>query len=448
MAIRDYISCGVEPIEQVLMPFQVFFRSQSTSGILLILGAAAALVWANSPWADSYMALWQTPFTVGFGAATLSKPVILWVNDGLMALFFFVVGLEIKREFLVGELSTRSHAVLPIAAAIGGMVVPASIFALVNMGEASISGWGIPMATDIAFALGILALLGDRVPYQIKIFLTAVAIVDDIGAILVIALFYTADISFAMLLAGAVCLALAFVGNRLGVRSPFFYALTGCLLWFFVLKSGVHSTVAGVLMAFAIPSRTRCDAEAFSFNATRLLDDYRESVESDGSVLTNQHMHSVLLSMQHVVTRAQTPLQRLEHALHPLVDLLIMPIFALANAGVVLSGGIDAQAVPAALGTAIGLVLGKPIGIVLMVMLVIRFSEGYPRGVTLKHFIGAGMLGGIGFTMSLFIATLAFGNSPELLTGAKTAILGASLAAGVGGFLVLRTAPRREPPES
>lgn len=448
MAIRDFVACGVEPIEQALMPFQEFFRSKTTSGVLLIVSALTALVWANSPWAASYDGLWQTEFTVGFGAAALSKPVILWVNDGLMALFFFVVGLEIKREFLVGELSSRSQAVLPIAAAIGGMVVPASLFALVNLGEPSLAGWGIPMATDIAFALGILALLGDRVPYQIKIFLTAVAIVDDIGSILVIALFYTADISFPMLGAGAACLALAFAANRMGVRSPVFYALAGCLLWFFVLKSGVHSTVAGVLMALAIPARTRCDAEAFSGNAARVLRDYREAAEPGESVLTNEDMHSALLSMQRIVARAQTPLQRLEHGLHPLVDYIIMPLFALANAGVALSGGIQAPAVPAALGTALGLVLGKPAGIVLMVLLVIRFSEGYPRGVTLRHFVGAGMLGGIGFTMSLFIATLAFGRDPVLLAGAKTAVLGASLAAGLGGFLVLRGVPRSGSPKA
>ncbi|MGE4195367.1 MAG: Na+/H+ antiporter NhaA [Pseudodesulfovibrio sp.] len=444
MAIRDFITCGVEPIEQVLMPFQVFFRSKSTSGILLIIGALAALVWANSPWAGSYEALWSTEFSVGFGAAALSKPIILWVNDGLMALFFFVVGLEIKREFKVGELSTRSQAVLPIAAAIGGMVVPASIYAVFNQGLPSISGWGVPMATDIAFALGILALLGDRVPYQIKIFLTAVAIVDDIGSILVIALFYTADISGWMLLGAAIMLGVAFVGNRMGVRTPLFYALVGCVVWLLVLKSGVHSTVAGVLMAFTIPARTRCDAEAFSANAVRLLEDYNKAIEPGSSVLANPTMHSALVSMQQIVVRAQTPLQRLEHGLHPLVDFVIMPIFALANAGVSLSGGLAPGGAPVALGTVLGLVLGKPVGIVLMVLLIVRFSAGYPHGTTLRHFVGAGLLGGIGFTMSLFIATLAFVGSPGLLASAKTAILGASLLAGVAGYLVLRTA---QPPE-
>jgi NhaA family Na+:H+ antiporter len=217
-------------------------------------------------------------------------------------------------------------------------------------------------------------------------------------------------------------------------------------LWFFVLKSGVHSTVAGVLMAFAIPARTRCEAGAYSINAARVLDDYREAAGPEESVLTNQDMHSALLAMHYITTRAQTPLQRLVHELHPLVDYVIMPVFALANAGVALSGGIPMEAAPAALGTALGLVLGKPVGIVLMILLIVSMSEGYPRGVTLRHFVGAGLLGGIGFTMSLFIANLAFGRTPEFLAGAKTAVLGASVIAGAAGYLVLRSAPPPERP--
>nr|WP_321259600.1 Na+/H+ antiporter NhaA [uncultured Pseudodesulfovibrio sp.] len=445
MAIKELMVCGLEPIEQVLLPFQVFFKSKATGGILLIICAAVALLWANSPWADTYVALWNTKFTVGFGYATLSKPVILWVNDGLMALFFFVVGLEIKREFMVGELSTRSQAVLPIAAAIGGMIVPASIYIIINWGTDSASGWAIPMATDIAFALGILSLLGDRIPYQIKIFLTAVAIVDDLGGILVIALFYTSDISFWLLLTAAAFLLVAFAGNRMGIRSPAFYAAVGVVVWLTVLKSGVHSTVAGVLMAFMIPARTKCDAAAFAHNATGILDDYKASVRPGASVLTNSAMQSALLSMQYIASRAQTPLQRLEHGLHPLVDYAIMPIFALANAGVILGGDMGTVlSSKVALGTSFGLVLGKPIGIVLAILLIFKLSGGVPRGIHIKHFIGAGMLGGIGFTMSLFIATLAFGDSPVLLTGAKAAILGASVIAGIAGYLVLRSAPSLE----
>lgn len=442
MAIRELMSCGVEPIEEVLMPFQEFFKSKSTGGILLIISAVVALVWANSPWAEYYDALWHTPVTVGFGHAVLSISLHHWINDGLMAIFFFAVGLEIKREFMVGELSTRAQAVLPIAAAIGGMVVPASIYAIINVGAPSAGGWGIPMATDIAFALGILALLGDRVPYQLKVFLTAVAIVDDIGAIMVIALFYTSSISFWMLLAATALLLIAYVGNRMGVRTPVFYAVIGCVVWLTVLKSGIHSTVAGVAMAFMIPARTRCDSAAYTFNAETILDDYRASVKAGASVLTNSAMNSALLSMQYITTRAQTPLQRLEQGLHPIVDFAIMPIFALANAGVVLSGDMGAVlASPVTIGTALGLVLGKPLGIALAVMGIIKLSGGFPRGMHIRHFIGAGLLGGIGFTMSLFIAALAFGNDPALLTGAKTAILGASVVAGVAGYLVLRSAP-------
>lgn len=446
MAIREFITCGVEPIEQVLLPFQEFFRTKTTGGVMLIISAVVALVWANSPWSETYIALWQTKFTVGFGQIELSKPLILWVNDGLMALFFFVVGLEIKREFLVGELSDGRQAVLPLAAAIGGMVVPACLYAFLNFGAESIHGWGIPMATDIAFALGILSLLGDRVPYQLKVFLTAVAIVDDIGSILVIALFYTSEISFLMLAAAAAFLLIAYIGNRLGVRTPVFYALVGCVVWFAVLKSGVHSTVAGVLMAFMIPARTRCDAEAYSYNANTILEDYKDSIQVGSSVLTNSTMNSALMAMRHISTRALTPLQRLENSLHPLVEYAVMPVFALANAGVVLGGDLGALlSSKVALGTTAGLVLGKPIGITLFVMFIIKLSGGFPRGMQVRHYLGAGMLGGIGFTMSLFIATLAFADSPGLLTAAKTAILGSSVVAGCCGYLVLRSAPVSEP---
>jgi NhaA family Na+:H+ antiporter len=440
MAISRFFQCRLDPIDQVLMPFQAFFKSKSTSGVLLMASALAALVWANSPWAASYDGLWSMRFTVGLGDAALSKPLLLWVNDGLMALFFFVVGLEIKREFLAGELSSRSQAILPIAAAVGGMAVPALFYVLASGDGGAVRGWGIPMATDIAFALGIMALLGDRVPYQLKIFLTAVAIVDDIGAVLVIALFYTADISMTMLGAAGALLLLAMAGNRLGIRTPVFYALIGCVVWLAVLKSGVHSTVAGVLMAFTIPARSKCDSGMFIDQATAVIDDYMDASGTGDSVLTNSGMNSALLSMQTLAGRAQTPLQRLEYGLHPLVDYAIMPIFALANAGVALSAGSMTGQGGVVAGTALGLVLGKPVGILIAVMLIAWVSGGLPGGLTLRHFVGAGLLCGIGFTMSLFIAALAFAGSPALLTGAKVAILGASAIAGASGYLVLRGA--------
>ncbi len=448
MAIKDFVTCGLEPIEEALLPFQEFFRSKSTGGLLLIISALIALAWANSPWRETYVAIWETEFSVGYGTAALSKPLQHWVNDGLMAFFFFVVGLEIKREFMVGELSTRTHAVLPVAAAVGGMIVPALLYSLINIGSPGLHGWGIPMATDIAFALGILALLGDRIPYQLKIFLTAVAIVDDIGAILVIALFYTPTISIWLLATATTLLLIAYTGNRLGVRYHGFYAAIGVLVWLAVLKSGVHSTVAGVLMAFTIPARTRCNANAFLHNATIILEDCKKAAQPGGTILTNPSMNSTLLSMQYMAARAQTPLQRFMYGLHPAVDYIIMPIFAFANAGIFLGGDIGPILTqPATFGTAIGLLIGKPLGIVLSVWLIAKISGGYPGGMHLRHFIGVGMLGGIGFTMSLFIAALAFHNSPELLTGSKAAIFGASIIAGTAGWLTLRGAPAPSPQE-
>ena len=441
--MRKLISCGVEPIEEILQPFAVFFRTQSSGGILLILSAAAALIWANSPWAASYEALWSTPFTVGYGPAELSKPLLLWVNDGLMAMFFFVVGLEIKREFKVGELSTLGQALLPIVAAVGGMIVPAAVYALVNWGGDAAHGWGVPMATDIAFALGILALLGDRIPPQLKVFLTAVAIVDDIGAVLVIALFYTSSISMWLLAAAGVGLLVAYAGNRLGVRTAAFYAVVGLVVWLLVLKSGVHSTVAGVLMAFTIPARSRCEPQGFLSQSAAIMEEYREATEPGTTVLSNSGMNSALLSMHTLVARAQTPLQQLEHALHPLVEYAIMPVFALANAGVVLGGGVgDVLLGPAALGVVAGLVLGKPMGILLSVWAVAKLSGGLPPGLGYGHFAGVGLLAGIGFTMSLFIAALAFPGAPELLAGAKIGVILASCLAGAGGYLLLRRLPR------
>jgi NhaA family Na+:H+ antiporter len=440
MPFSDLLKSDLEPVDKVLAPFAEFFRSKSTGGILLMVSALAALIWANSPWAGFYGRLWDMQCTVGVGPAVLSKPLLLWVNDGLMAVFFFVVGLEIKREFLAGELSTRSQAVLPIVAAAGGMVVPALVYVAVCGGGEPLNGWGIPMATDIAFALGIMALLGDRVPYQLKIFLTAVAIVDDIGAVLVIALFYTSDISLVMLGVATVLLALALAGNRMGVRTPVFYAAIGCLVWLAVLKSGVHSTVAGVLMALTIPARTRSDSATFTRRAAVFLEEYDTAAHQGQQVLTNSAMNSALHSLQGLAAKAQTPLQRLEHALHPVVDYAIMPIFALANAGVLLGGEPGAGQIGAMLGTGLGLVLGKPVGVVLAALLIARMSGGFPGGLTLRHFVGAGLLCGVGFTMSLFVAALAFADSPALLAGSKVAILGASALAGVGGYVVLRGA--------
>jgi NhaA family Na+:H+ antiporter len=433
---------GAGRVERALTPFQRFAALESSGGILLLACTVIALAWANSPWADAYEALWRTPFAVGFGDAPLRKPLLLWINDGLMAVFFFVVGLEIKREVLAGELASPRRALLPIAAALGGMLAPAALYVAVNRGGEGLRGWGIPMATDIAFALGVLALLGRRVPLALKVFLAALAIIDDIGAVLVIALFYTAEISWAGLGAGAVLLALLAGANWAGVRHTLVYALLGLGLWYATLRSGVHATVAGVLLAMTIPATPRLGAPDVVARGQDLLERLREAVRRDEDPLADNAQREALESMEKVTAGAQTPLQRLEHALHPWVAYAIMPVFALANAGVRVGGDLGQAALhPVSLGVILGLAVGKQLGIGLAVWLTVRSGLArLPRAVTARHVYGAALLGGIGFTMSLFIAGLAFGDSP-LLDTAKVGILIASLASGLAGLLVLSSAP-------
>ena len=428
--------------DRLLRPFQEFASRSAASGILLSLCTVAALAWANSPWSESYAGLWQTKLTAGFGSLALSKPLILWINDGLMAVFFFVVGLEIKREVLAGELSSLKHAALPLAGALGGMIVPALIYTAFNAGGEGARGWGIPMATDIAFALGALALLGDRVPLSLKVFLTALAIVDDIGAVLVIAVFYTSAIWWASLAVGFLFLAMMTGANLAGFRHPLVYILLGIALWIAFLKSGVHATVAGVLMAMTIPSRSRIEAVEFVEYGRGALDDFERAAESNPDLLTNQDQQAAIHLLENACELAATPLQRMEHALHPWVSFFIMPVFALANAGVALDGRLaSALVAPVSLGVIAGLVLGKQIGITLFSWLAVRTGfAALPEQVTWRQIYGVAWLGGIGFTMSLFIANLAFGDGSSL-SEAKLAILTASLVAGVTGWLLLRRVP-------
>ena len=389
------------PLARALQPFVAFTRWQAAGGVLLLAAAAAAVAWANSPLADGYFGLWGRELTLGLGDASLTKPLLLWVNDGLMAVFFLLVGLEIKRELMGGELSSPRRAALAFAAALGGMVVPALLYAAFNAGGPGERGWGIPMATDIAFALGVLALLGSRAPLALKVFLTAVAIVDDLGAVLVIALFYTSQVSLAALAAAAGALAVLWAMNRAGIRRLPPYALVGFVLWVAVLKSGVHATVAGVLLAMAIPVAARAG-------------------------------------------EAKSPLARLEHALHPWVAFAILPVFALANAGVALGAGASAAlASGVTAGVVLGLVVGKQVGVLAFAWLAVRLGIAeLPRGIGWGHIHAAACLCGIGFTMSLFIGGLAFGD-PALLDQAKVGILAASLLSGVLGaaLLALRAAP-------
>jgi NhaA family Na+:H+ antiporter len=392
---------AVTPIQRLVRPFQEFADLEASGGLLLIGCTVAALIWANSPFAGSFFHFWHMDLTFGRIGGLLAKPLHFWINDGLMALFFLLVGLEIKREILVGELASFQRAVLPIAAALGGMIVPAAFYLLFNHGGPGAAGWGIPMATDIAFALGVLALLGSRVPTSLKVFLAALAIADDIGAVLVIAFFYTERISWISLGVGGVFFVALLAANRAGVRHLLIYAILGLGLWVAFLQSGIHATVAGVLLAIAIPARQRTASRA-------------------------------------VLTSHESPMLRLEHALIPWNRYLIMPVFALANAGVALGGGAARSVVaPVSLGVIFGLVIGKPIGIVLFSWLATRTRlAGMLDGIGWRQIVGVGMLGGIGFTMSLFIANLAFGEAPALET-AKVGILLASVVSGIAGAIVL-----------
>lgn len=433
------------PIDRMLQPFNHFIKIESSGGIVLIVSTIVALVWANSPWGGLYEQFKNMPLTVGAGSFVLSKPAILWINDGLMAVFFFVVGLEIKREVLVGELNSLRQSILPIAAAIGGMVVPALCYMAFNHGTPSEAGWGIPMATDIAFSLGILSLLGDRAPLSLKIFLTAVAIVDDIGAILVIAIFYSAGISLWMIGIGILLLVLMIILNKLGVRSPVPYLLLGILMWLAFLKSGVHATVAGVMAAMAIPARSEICCDRFLGAARQYLDDYESAGGVGFSVLSNKRMLSALGSLHSDVLLASPPLKRIEHTLHYYVAFAIMPVFALANAGIDFTpdngAPIDLFA-PASFGIFTGLIVGKVVGICLASYIVLRMGIArMPSGMVPGHFVGASLLAGIGFTMSIFITTLAWDESSEFIATAKLSILIASAVAGLAGFLILRSCP-------
>ena len=436
-------------IERITSPLRRLLHKAPAAGLVLLACAAIAMVWANSPFAHSYHALWETPVALGVGSWSASLSLHAVINDGLMAVFFFLVGLEIKREVLVGELASVRKAALPVAAAFGGMVVPALLFLAFNGGTPASRGWGIPMATDIAFALGVLALLGDRFPPALRVFLSALAIADDLGAVLVIALFYTASVSWSALGAVAALLVLSLAANAVGVRAAWAYALIGVALWVAVLLSGVHATVAGVLLAMTIPSRTVIDEDALLRGARAALQKFDEACEPNTTMLSNSVHQAALRRLEVLSEKALPPLARLEHGLHGIVMFGIMPLFALANAGVELRGGGDALGSTIALGVIAGLVVGKPVGITLASWLAVRAGiAALPSGIDWRTLGGAAMLGGIGFTMSLFIAGLAFGGSPDLLTSAKLGTLVASVIAGVTGWAVLRygTSARRRSP--
>lgn len=435
-----------EPIDSIMSPFQEFAGKQISGGIMLLVCTVLALIWANSPWQESYYDVWHFNVNLGFGGTALTLDLHHWINDGLMALFFFVVGLEIKRELLAGELSSPRKAALPLAAALGGMVVPVIIFAALNWGGPGEPGWGVPMATDIAFVLGVLVLLGRIVPPALKVFLTALAIVDDIGAVLVIAIFYTAQINWLALALGFAALVLSAVFNTLGVRRPLVYGLTGLFVWIFFLKSGVHATIAGVLLAFTIPCRSYINAHEFIERTKKLSQDFMAAGNPNDDILRNEERLALIHALEKTCERAQTPLQRLEHGLHPWVMFFIMPVFALSNAGVKLDANVLRLLMePIALGVILGLFVGKTIGISLFSWLAVKMRiAALPSGARWSQMIGLATLGGIGFTMSLFIAGLAFGNL-QYLNAAKVGILFGSLIAGSAGFIWLKMTAQPQP---
>jgi NhaA family Na+:H+ antiporter len=408
-----------------LAPFQEFAGSEARAGLLLFLSALFAFAWANSPWAAGYLVMKALPVGLSAGGWVPQKTLVMWVNDGLMVLFFFVVGLEIKRELFAGELAIARKAALAVFAAVGGMLLPALIYVAVTRGSEGARGRGIPMATDIAFALGVASLLGSRAPVSLKVLLTALAIVDDIGAVAVIAVFYTSRLDLASLGGAGLVWVLAFLAGRRAVRAPAAYAMLGLLLWYFTLKSGVHATVAGILLAFTVPMTAGIESGAPKRR--------RNAAASPGA---RREVQARARQGVGFPDRVRSPLHRFEHALHPWVAYGVMPIFALFNAGVPLSGGVGLTG-PVAVGAMLGLFLGKPFGILGCTWIAVRSGlAALPEGLTWKSMLGLGMLAGIGFTMSLFIAALAFGDGP-LLAQAKVGVLLASLVSAVAGFLVL-----------
>jgi len=431
-----------EPIEVLLRPINDFLHKEASGGILLIIFTVVALAWANSPWSDSYHDLWHTYLSINAGDLALNLSLHHWINDGLMVIFFFVVGLEIKRELLVGELSSFKKASLPVAGAIGGMLVPALFYVFFNSGTEAVNGWGVPMATDIAFVIGILAILGSRVPLGLKVFVVSLAIADDIGAVMVIAIFYTSHISMSALLAAAVILVLLGIMNKLGVKSLIIYSILGLLLWLAVLQSGIHATIAGVLLAFTIPAKARINTKRFSEKTKDLLDKFDSVGEHGENVLTNESRQTDVMAIEANCEKILTPLQRFEHGLHPWSSFLIMPLFALANAGVTLKGMDLGAALTSSvsIGIIAGLFLGKQLGIFAFAWLAVKVKlASLPEGVSWRKIYGAGILAGIGFTMSLFIAGLAF-TDDSILNLSKIGILTASLIAGVVGYLILKVA--------
>lgn len=441
---EEYYAPWEQAFKRIVTPFEEFIHEETASGILLLACTCVALLLANSALADTYEHVLHTPIALSIGSWRLEHSLHHWINDGLMALFFFVVGLEIKREVLVGELSTLRQAILPGIAAVGGMLVPASLYFLLNMEGPGTVGWAIPMATDIAFAVGVMALLGDRVPKSLFTFLVALAIVDDLGGVAVIALFYTEQLHWSALGVAGLLLVILVAFNLSGIRKPWPYFFVGTLLWLAMLKSGVHATIAGVLTAWTIPARPKFDYSGFSSQVRRLMDNLDRHAASH--IIHSEAQKAILQALKNGIHAVETPLQRLEHSMHIPVAFLIIPLFALANAGILIDPAElnTASQHPVTLGVILGLVGGKFVGIAGVTLLAAKLGLGrLPTGVQAMHIVGVGFLGGIGFTMAIFIAELGFGGDAQLLLMAKMGIPFASLGAGILGYICLLIARGR-----
>jgi len=429
-----------QAFDSLLSPLEEFIHRQTTSGIMLMLCAITALYLANSQWSEVYHFILQTKFTIGVPGFELSKSIHHWINDGLMAIFFFVVGLELKREIIVGELADPKQAMFPIIAAVGGMIVPVLFYMVINPSGSAFQGWGIPMATDIAFALGALALLGKRVPTNLLTFLVALAIVDDLGAVTVIALFYTDTINLVALSGVGVMLFLLISLNLGGIRRPLPYILLGIVLWIAMLLSGIHATLAGIFLAFTIPLRPKYDPNRFLMHINEMVDQIKISFKRESNIVKNGELRSRVQALGDGVQLVQAPAQVLEHKMHLPTAYIVIPIFSLANAGIPIDTAsfTATLAHPVTLGIIVGLVLGKLVGIAGFAWIAVKLGfTTLPKDLNFKHIIGVALMGGIGFTMSIFVAELGFAQNPEELLKAKTGVLLASLIAGISGFIWL-----------
>jgi NhaA family Na+:H+ antiporter len=426
----------------ILTPFQKFVKIESFSGLLLLGATILALIWANSPYGDLYQSLWN--FKIGFTTEffSLNKPLILWINDGFMAIFFFLIGLEIKREFLIGELNSIKKITFPLMGALGGMLIPVLFFLFLNQNPETHVGWGIPMATDIAFSLAVLKALGSRIPLSLKIFLTAFAIVDDIGAVLVIALFYSGSINVGFLIVALIMLSILYFLFYKGFYSKFLIIIFGVIIWVLFLKSGIHPTIAGILLAFSVPVRQRIKTREFIDNLFDIANKIKGAAVLDKPILSNEQIKQID-DLEDWTNKFQSPLQHLEHSLHDWVAYFIVPIFALANAGVILSSNmvLDMDLV---WNIIICLVIGNSVGISTIIYIGKRIKLiELPDDITKWHIVGVSFLAGIGFTMAIFVGNLAFSGDTTYIDSAKIGILIGSLISALIGFIILRVSSKK-----